>query len=96
MEQKETIAPDRVYRLWESTQDIIDFTTWLPEVVGTEAELTRIGSTLVAKLPDADEPTDVEVKVEVEVTEPLRFIDADVSRYRKALNFFRKRHHIKK
>lgn len=90
MTQKETIVLDRVYRLWESTQDIIDFTTWLPEVVGTRDELIRTGSTLVTKLPDTDEPTTVEV------TEPLRFIDADVSRYRKALNFFRKRHHIKK
>lgn len=91
MAQKGTLNPDRVYRLWESTRDIIDFAAWLPEVVGTKGELMRIGLTLVAKLPEAEELT----AVDVQVTEPLRFIDADVSNYRKALDFFRKRHHIK-
>lgn len=105
MAQKETISPDRVYRLWESTQEIIEFATWIPEVVGTEGELIRMGSTLVAELPDVNKSTVVNSTVVnanvvestmVEVTESIRFIDSDVSYYRKTLNVFRKRHHIKK
>lgn len=90
MAQKKNLTPDRVYRLWESTRDIIDFAAWLPEVVGTKGELMRIGLTLVARMSD-EEP----IVIDVQVTEPLRFIDSDVSKYRKALDFFRKKHHIK-
>lgn len=87
MAQKEKFKIDKVYRLWDSTLDIIDYARWLPEVVGTEGELRRIGSILVANIPD-EAPTDV---VEVEV-QPVKFIDADVTKYRKLLSFFRRKH----
>lgn len=84
----QNLRPDRVYRLWESTQDIIEFSRWLPEVVGTEGELRRIGSILVAKIPQDEDV----VAVGIEVKEPLRFRDADVSKYRNLLSFFRRNH----
>lgn len=84
----QNLRPDRVYRLWESTQDIIEFSRWLPEVVGTEGELRRIGSILVAKIPQDEDV----VAVDIEVQEPLRFRDADVSKYRNLLSFFRRNH----
>lgn len=84
----QNLRPDRVYRLWESTQDIIEFSRWLPEVVGTEGELRRIGSILVAKIPQDEDV----VAVDIEVEEPLRFRDADVSKYRNLLSFFRRNH----
>lgn len=84
----QNLKPDRVYRLWESTQDIIDFSKWLPEVVGTEGELRRIGSVLVARMPQDEDVTAVDIEVE----EPLRFRDADVSKYRNLLSFFRRNH----
>ena len=87
MAQIEKFKIDRVYRLWDSILDIIDYAKWLPEVVGTEGELRRIGSILVANIPD-ELPTD-EVKVEVQ---PVKFIDADVTKYRRLLSFFRRRH----
>lgn len=85
---EQNLRPDRVYRLWESTQDIIEFSRWLPEVVGTEGELRRIGSILVAKIPQDEDV----VAVDIEVKEPLRFRDADVSKYRNLLSFFRRNH----
>lgn len=84
----QNLKPDRVYRLWESTQDIIEFSRWLPEVVGTEGELRRIGLILVAKIPQDEDV----VAVDIEVKEPLRFRDADVSKYRNLLSFFRRNH----
>jgi hypothetical protein len=84
----QNLKPDRVYRLWESTQDIIEFSRWLPEVVGTEGELRRIGSILVAKIPQDEDV----IAVDIEVKEPLRFRDADVSKYRNLLSFFRRNH----
>ena len=84
----QNLKPNRVYRLWESTQDIIEFSRWLPEVVGTEGELRRIGSILVAKIPQDEDV----VAVDIEVKEPLRFRDADVSKYRNLLSFFRRNH----
>lgn len=84
----QNLRPDRVYRLWESTQDIIEFSRWLPEVVGTEGELRRIGSILVAKIPQDEDV----VAVDIEAKEPLRFRDADVSKYRNLLSFFRRNH----
>ena len=89
MAQKEKFKIDKVYRLWDSTLDIIDYAKWLPEVVGTEGELRRIGSILVANIPN-EAPTDV---VEVEV-QPVKFIDADVTKYRKLLSFFRRKHRV--
>lgn len=88
----QNLRPDRVYRLWESTQDIIEFSRWLPEVVGTERELRRIGSILVAKIPQDEDEDVVVVAVDIEVKEPLRFRDADVSKYRDLLSFFRRNH----
>lgn len=84
----QNLRPDRVYRLWESTQDIIEFSRWLPEVVGTEGELRRIGSILVARIPQDEDV----IAVDIEVKEPLRFRDADVSKYRNLLSFFRRNH----
>lgn len=84
----QNLKPDRVYRLWESTQDIIEFSKWLPEVVGTEGELRRIGSILVARIPQGEGV----IAVDVEVKEPLRFRDADISKYRNLLSFFRRNH----
>lgn len=82
----QSLKPDRVYRLWESTKDIIEFSRWLPEVVGTEGELRRIGSITVVRI-SSDEDL-----VEDEVIEPLRFKDADVTKYRNLLSFFRRSH----
>ena len=79
----QNLKPNRVYRLWESTQDILEFTRWLPEVVGTEKELRRIGSILVAEDP---------VAANTEMIQPVRFKDADVTKYRNLLAFFRRRH----
>lgn len=84
----QNLKPDRVYRLWESTQDIIEFSRWLPEVVGTEGELRRIGSIVVARIPQGEDV----VAVDIEVREPLLFRDADVSKYRNLLSFFRRNH----
>lgn len=84
----QNLKPDRVYRLWESTQDIIEFSRWIPEVVGTEGELRRIGSILVARIPQDEDI----VAVDIEVEKPLRFRDADVSKYRNLLSFFRRNH----
>ena len=84
----QSLKPDRVYRLWESTQAIIKFSRWLPEVVGTEEELRRIGSILVAKIPQDEDV----IAVDIEVKEPLRFRDADVSKYRNLLSLFRRNH----
>lgn len=80
--------PDRIYRLWESTQSIIEFSRWLPEVVGTEGELRRIGSIVIARMPQNKST----IAAVVEEIEPLRFRDADVTKYRNLLAFFRRRH----
>lgn len=80
--------PNQVCRLWKSTQDILEFTRWLPEVVGTERELRRIGSILVARIPQEEDST----AADVEVLKPVRFKDADVTRYRNLLACFRRRH----
>lgn len=82
----QSLKPDRVYRLWESTKDILEFSRWLPEVVGTERELRRIGSITVARISQSEDA------IEDEVIEPLRFKDADVSKYRNLLSFFRRSH----
>ena len=84
----QNLKPDQVYQLWESTRDIIEFSRWLPEVVGTEGELRRIGSILVAKIPQDEDV----IAVDIEVKESLRFRDADVSKYRNLLSFFRRNH----
>lgn len=83
MEDRGSIKPDKIYRVWESAQDLVSFASWLPEVVGTSDELIRIGSVAV------DLPQDTQPEV---VQEPLRFIDADVTAYRNLLALFRKRH----
>ena len=84
----QSLKPDRVYRLWESTKDILEFSRWLPEVVGTERELRRIGSITIARISQTEDT----LEVEDEVIEPLRFKDADVSKYRNLLSFFRRSH----
>ena len=95
MAQKEKFKIDKVYRLWDSTYHGTrvyksgDYAKWLPEVVGTEGELRRIGSILVANIPD-EASTDA-VGVEVQ---PVKFIDADVTKYRKLLSFFRRKHRV--
>lgn len=84
----QNLKPNRVYRLWESTQDILEFTRWLPEVVGTEGELRRIGSILIAQIPQEE----CRAVADVEMIKPVRFKDADVTKYRNLLTFFRRRH----
>jgi len=84
----QNLKSNRVYRLWESTQDILEFTRWLPEVVGTERELRRIGSIPVAQIPQEES----RVAADVEMIQPVRFKDADVTKYRNLLAFFRRRH----
>jgi len=88
MKGKESIKPDKVYRVWESAKDLVTFSSWLPEVVGTAGELIRIGS-VPADLPQVE--SQPEPKPEV-MQEPIRFIDVDVTPYRKRLSLFRKRH----
>lgn len=84
MNEREPNKPCRAHRVWESTKDLIEFASWLPEVVGTVDELLRIGSVPVDLPPEAFQPEVIQ--------EPLRFIDADVTPYRKRLTLFRKRH----
>lgn len=83
MKDNEPIKPDKTYRVWESTKDLVSFSSWLPEVVGPAGELLRIGSV------PADLSQDAYPEV---IQEPLRFIDADVTAYRNLLTLFRKRH----
>lgn len=83
MKDKESIKPDKIYRVWESTKDLVPFSSWLPEVVGQTGELLRIGSVPV----DLSQDSYQEV-----IQEPLRFIDADVTAYRNLLSLFRNRH----
>lgn len=94
MKIEKTSQPNATYRVWVSTKDIIEFADWLPEVVGHRGELLRIGSIpirLEAKLEATDLPT--APLLPTPLPEPgLRFIDADVTKYRKLLFFFRKRH----
>ena len=82
MKDKEPIKPDKIYRVWESTKDLVPFSSWLPEVVGTAAELIRIGSVSVDYSQDSYQEV---------IPEQLRFIDAAVTPYRKRLSLFRKR-----
>lgn len=84
----QNLKPDQVRRLWESTQDILEFSRWLPEVVGTERELQCVGSIMVAQIPKEEGA----VGVDAEVIKPLRFKDADITKYRNLLTFFRRRH----
>ena len=83
MKDKEPIKPDKIYRVWESTKDLVPFSSWIPEVVGTTAELIRIGSVSVDYSQDSYQEV---------IPEQLRFIDADVTAYRNLLTLFRKRH----
>ena len=83
MNEREPNKPCRAYRAWESTKVLIEFTSWLPEVVGTADGLLRIGSVPI------DLPSEA-FQLEV-IQEPLRPIDADVTPYRKRLSLFRKR-----
>lgn len=83
MKEEESIKPDKIYRVWESTKDLVLFSSWIPEVVGQAGELLRIGSVPVDLSQDAYQEV---------IQEPLRFIDADVTAYRKQLTTFRKRH----
>lgn len=83
MKDNESIKPDKIYRVWESTKDLVPFSSWLPEVVGQAGELLRIGSVPVDLSQDAYQEV---------IQEPLRFIDADVTAYRNLLTLFRKRH----
>lgn len=83
MKDNESIKPDKTYRVWESTKDLVPFSSWLPEVVGSAGELLRIGSVPVDLSQDAYQDV---------IQEPLRFIDADVTAYRNLLSLFRKRH----
>lgn len=89
MKIEKTIQPDAVYRVWDSTKDIIEFADWLPEVVGYRGELLRIGS-IPIRLEAEPEVTDLPSFPVPE--QGLRFIDADVTKYRKMFSFFRKRH----
>lgn len=82
MKDIESIIPDEAYRLWESARDLLPFSFWLPEVVGTASELIRIGSVRI----DLTQYPQSEVK-----QAPLRFIDADVTFYRNMSALFRKR-----
>lgn len=70
------INPHQVYRVWQSTQDLLDYANWLPEVVGTVEELRRIGSVPVLVLQPEQE-------------QPELFKNSDVSKYRRLLTKFR-------
>ena len=83
MNEREPNKPCRAYRAWESTKGLIEFTSWLPEVVGTADGLLRVGSVPVDLPSEAFQPEVIQ--------EPLRPIDADVTPYRKRLSLFRKR-----
>jgi len=85
MSDSETVKPDAVYRIWDSTQDIIDFADWLPEVVGSRNELIQIGSV----------PIPLNQVTNNQLTAArLRFIDADVSKYKRYTTYFRKSKHV--
>lgn len=84
MKEVEPLKPDKVYKLWESTKDLVPFSAWLPEVVGPTGELIQIGSIPVDLPKESAIPETVKSEV--------RFIDSDVSKYRKLLSMFRSRH----
>lgn len=86
------LKPDRVYRLWESATYLLDYSEWLPEVVGSEEELRHSGSILVTRLPDGYKGESLIVDIPEEELRPVRFVDSDVSKYRKLLEMFRFRH----
>ena len=98
MSDKKVVTPDAVYRVWESAQDLIELSSWLPEVVGTSEELTRLGTIKMIPLPvsiESDEVMDsntTPVLVEAPQEGQL-FIDADVSKYRRWLSIFRQKKH---
>lgn len=98
MGDKKVITPDAVYRVWESAQDLIELSSWLPEVVGTSEELIRLGTIKMIPLPvsiESDEVMDsnaTPVLVEAPPEGQL-FIDADVSKYRRWLSIFRQKKH---
>ena len=98
MSDKKVVTPDAVYRVWESAQDLIELSSWLPEVVGTSEELTRLGTIKMIPLPvsiETDEVMDsnaTPVLVEAPQEGQL-FIDADVSKYRRWLSMFRQKKH---
>ena len=83
MSEIEILKPDKIYRLWDSTKDLMPFSTWLPEVVGTTGELIRIGSIPINLSQDAESEPNVQ---------EVRFIDSDVTKYRNLLSIFRRRH----
>lgn len=87
MTEIESLKPDKIYRLWDSTKDLMPFSTWLPEVVGTAGELIRTGSVPI-------NPPDVESApyTPEDLMPEVRFIDADVTKYRNLLSIFRRRH----
>lgn len=88
MTEIESLKPDKIYRLWDSTRDLIPFSTWLPEVVGTAGDLIRIGSVPISPSPDVESTPYAPEDLMPEV----RFIDADVTKYRNLLSIFRRRH----
>ena len=81
MDNDDAVKPDAVYRIWDSTQDIIDFADWLPEVVGSKEELIKTGSVPI--------PLSQLTSRQLEVAK-LRFIDSDTSRYRRYSTYFRR------
>lgn len=88
MRKTKQIKPDAVFRIWDSTKELLELASWLPEVVGTPEELIRIGSVPVVRLCDDANPSE-EPEVKPDDT---KFIDADVSKYRNLSALFRKKH----
>lgn len=41
--------PDKLIHVWESTQVLYEFSSWLPEVVGDPCSLVKEGFALVSK-----------------------------------------------
>lgn len=81
---------NQVYRVWQSTQDLLCYANWLPEVVGTVEELRRIGSVPMLVLKDEQQHDDVDIPEAF--LQPELFKDADVSGYRRLLARFRLKH----
>lgn len=89
MKEKDTRNSEFERNVWESTKDLLSYSTWLPEVVGTSNELIHIGS---VSMPTSIVPVCPTNEVIKPVAPDIRFKDSDVSKYRNLLSIFRRRH----
>lgn len=74
------------HKVWDSTKDLLPFSNWLPEVVGSAEGLIHDGSVYITHKEEAVEP-----EFSYSVPVDLKFKDANVAKVRKRLLFFKRR-----